>query len=54
MQKAEDMVEAGSLDQAIEQYQIILSSYPGSKYAIQARLDIAYNPYTSVKNIQEP
>ena len=35
------MVDAGSIDQAIDQYQIILSSYPGSKYAIQARLDIA-------------
>ena len=41
-EKAEDMVDAGSLDQAIDQYQIILSSYPGSKYAIQARLDIAF------------
>ena len=32
------MVDAGSIDQAIAQYQIILASYPGSKYAIQARL----------------
>jgi len=43
------MVDAGSIDQAIEQYQIILSSYPGSKYAIQARLDIAYNLYKRKK-----
>jgi len=48
-EQAEDMVDAGSLDQAIEQYQIILSSYPGSKYAIQARLDIAYNLFKRKK-----
>jgi len=48
-EKSEDMVDAGSLDQAIEQYQIILSSYPGSKYAIQARLDMAYNLYKRKK-----
>jgi outer membrane protein assembly factor BamD len=43
------MVEAGSIDQAIAQYQIILSSYPSSKYAIQARLDMAYNLYKRKK-----
>jgi len=48
-EQAEDMVDAGSIDQAIEQYQIILASYPGSKYAIQARLDIAYNLYKRKK-----
>ena len=48
-EQAEDMVDAGSIDQAIEQYQIILSSYPGSKYAIQARLDIAYNLFKRKK-----
>jgi len=42
---AEDQVDAGSIDQAISQYELILVSYPGSKYAIQARLDIAYNLY---------
>jgi outer membrane protein assembly factor BamD len=46
---AKDKVDAGSIDQAIEQYEIILSSYPGSKYAIQARLDIAYNLYKRKK-----
>ena len=49
-EQAEDMVDAGSLDQAIDQYQIILSSYPGSKYAIQARLDMAYNLYKRKKH----
>jgi len=49
-QQAEDMVDAGSLDQAIRQYKVILTSYPGSKYAIQARLDIAYNLFKSKKH----
>ena len=42
-EKAEDKVDAGSIEQAIDQYEMILVSYPGSKYVIQARLDIAYN-----------
>jgi outer membrane protein assembly factor BamD len=42
-EQAEDKVRAGSIEQAIDHYKIILASYPGSKYAIQARLDIAYN-----------
>jgi len=42
-EQAEDKVDAGSIEQAIYQYEMILSSYPGSKYAIQARLDIAFN-----------
>jgi len=40
---AEDKVNAGSIDQAIEQFEVIMMSYPSSKYAIQARLDKAYN-----------
>ena len=46
---AEDQVDAGSLEQAISQYELILVSYPDSKYAIQARLDIAYNLYKRKK-----
>ena len=46
---AEDQVDAGSIDQAIDQYELILVSYPGSKYAIQARLNIAYNLYKRKK-----
>jgi len=42
-EQAENKVDSGLIEQAIDQYEIILSSYPGSKYAIQARLDIAYN-----------
>lgn len=46
---AEDKVDAGSIDQAIDQYKMIISSYPGSKYAIQARLDIAFNLFKRKK-----
>jgi outer membrane protein assembly factor BamD len=46
---AEEKVDAGSIDQAIEQYEAILVSYPSSKYAIQARLDIAFNLYKRKK-----
>ena len=46
---AEDKIESGNIDQAIDKYETILSSYPGSKYAIQARLDIAYNLYKRKK-----
>ena len=42
-EQAEDKVDSGLIEQAIDQYEMILSSYPASKYAIQARLDIAYN-----------
>jgi len=48
-EKAEDNIDAGAIDQAIENYEVILSSYPGSKYAIQARLDIAYNLFKRKK-----
>jgi outer membrane protein assembly factor BamD len=42
-EQAQDKVDSGMIDQAIDQYEVILSSYPGSKYAMQAKLDIAYN-----------
>jgi len=51
-EQAEDKVNAGSIDQAIDQYEIILKSYPGSKYAIQARLDIAYNLFKRKKYLR--
>lgn len=47
--QSERLVSAGSLDEAIENYKLILAAYPGSKYAIQARLDIAYNYYKRKK-----
>ena len=48
---AEDRVSSGSIDKAIEEYELILAAYPNSKYAIQARLDIAYNLYKQKKYI---
>ena len=47
--QAEDQVNAGAIDDAIEKFKLILASYPGSKYAIQARLDIAFNYYKRKK-----
>jgi len=46
---AEEKINAGSIGQGIKEYKTILDSYPGSKYAIQARLDIAYNLYIQKK-----
>ena len=46
---AEEKINAGSLGQGIKEYKTILDYYPGSKYAIQARLDIAYNLYKQKK-----
>tara|TARA_B100000795_G_scaffold199651_1_gene153507 strand:- start:136 stop:906 length:771 start_codon:yes stop_codon:yes gene_type:complete len=46
---AEEKINAGSIGQGINQYKTILESYPGSKYAIQARLDIAYNLFKQKK-----
>ena len=42
---AQEKLSSGSTAQAIEYYQTILAAYPGSKYAIQAQLDIAYSYY---------
>jgi len=46
---AEVKINAGSIGQGIKEYKTILESYPGSKYAIQARLDISYNLYKQKK-----
>ena len=46
---AEEKFSAGSSEQGIEQLKVILAAYPGSKYAIQARLDIAYNLFKRKK-----
>ena len=46
---AEIKFNSGSIDQVIEQLEVILAAYPGSKYAIQARLDIAYNLFKRQK-----
>ena len=46
---AEKKFNSGSIDQGIEQLEVILAAYPGSKYAIQARLDIAYKLFKRKK-----
>ena len=46
---AEDKFNSGSIEQGIEQLEVILAAYPGSKYAIQARLDIAYHLFKRKK-----
>ena len=46
---AEDKFSSGSIEQGIEQLELILAAYPGSKYAIQARLDIAYKLFKRKK-----
>ena len=48
-ERAEDKFSSGSIEQGIEQLEVILAAYPGSKYAIQARLDIAYNLFKRKK-----
>jgi len=48
-EQAQVKISAGSIGQGIKQFKTILESYPGSKYAIQARLDIAYNLYKQQK-----
>ena len=48
-ERAEEKIKAGSISQGINEYKTILDSYPGSKYAIQARLDISYNLYKQKK-----
>ena len=46
---AEVKFNSGAIEQGIEQLELILAAYPGSKYAIQARLDIAYNLFKRKK-----
>ena len=46
---AEDNFSSGSIEQGIKQLEVILAAYPSSKYAIQARLDIAYNLFKRKK-----
>ena len=46
---AEDNFSSGSIEKGIGQLEVILAAYPSSKYAIQARLDIAYNLFKRKK-----
>ena len=46
---SEDKVNDGSINKANEYLELIIAAYPGSKFAIQARLDIAYNLFKQKK-----
>ena len=46
---SKDKANDGSLNKANDYLNTIIAAYPGSKYAIQARLDIAYNLYKQKK-----
>lgn len=46
---SKDKRNDGSLNKANDYLNTIIAAYPGSKYAIQARLDIAYNLYKQKK-----
>jgi len=49
---AQGSIKSGSIEKAIEEYELILAAYPGSKYAIQARLEIAYSLYKQKKYVR--
>ena len=46
-EQAQEQINAGSLDQGIELYEQLQAAYPGSKYALQSKLEIAYALYKS-------
>lgn len=45
--QAKEQVSAGSMDKAIELFEQLQAAYPGSKYALQSKLEIAYALYKS-------
>lgn len=46
-EQAKEQINAGSMDQGIELYEQLQAAYPGSKYALQSKLEIAYALYKS-------
>ena len=46
-EQAQEQINAGSLDQGIALYEQLQAAYPGSKYALQSKLEIAYALYKS-------
>ncbi len=46
-EQAKEQISAGSMDQGIELYEQLQAAYPGSKYALQSKLEIAYALYKS-------
>lgn len=46
-EKAKEQVSAGTIDEAISLFEQLQAAYPGSKYALQSKLEIAYALYKS-------
>jgi outer membrane protein assembly factor BamD len=46
-EEAKEKISAGSLDKGVELYEQLQAAYPGSKYALQSKLEIAYALYKS-------
>ncbi|HIM58277.1 MAG TPA: outer membrane protein assembly factor BamD [Gammaproteobacteria bacterium] len=46
-EQAKEQISAGSMDKGIELYEQLQAAYPGSKYALQSKLEIAYALYKS-------
>ncbi len=44
-EQAKEQVSAGSRDEAIKLFEQLQAAYPGSKYALQSKLEIAYTLY---------
>ena len=44
-EQAKEQISAGSLDKGVELYEQLQAAYPGSKYALQSKLEIAYTLY---------
>jgi len=43
--QAKDQISAGAMDEAIKLFEQLQAAYPGSKYALQSKLEIAYALY---------
>ena len=46
-EQAKEQILAGALDKGIELYEQLQAAYPGSIYALQSKLEIAYTLYKS-------
>ena len=46
-EQAKEQISVGALDKGIELYEQLQAAYPGSKYALQSKLEIAYALYKS-------
>ncbi|MBA5248070.1 MAG: outer membrane protein assembly factor BamD [Gammaproteobacteria bacterium] len=46
-EQAKEEASSGSTDKAIELYEQLQAAYPGSKYALQSKLEVAYTLYKS-------